>query len=50
MPSRAEVVQALYGTWRFARLDRSAARFFDLSHHGVWQSFWAAQRSPRRSR
>jgi|SRR5579864_2912713 len=42
MPSSAEVVQALYGTWRFARLDRSAMRFFDLSHHGVWRSFWAA--------
>jgi hypothetical protein len=42
MPSSTEVVQALYGTWRFARLDRSAMRFFDLSHAGVWRSFWAA--------
>jgi hypothetical protein len=42
MPSSTEVVQALYGTWRFARLDRSAMRFFDLSHSGVWRSFWAA--------
>jgi len=42
MPSSGEVVQALYGTWRFARLDRSAMRFFDLSHRGVWRSFWAA--------
>ncbi len=42
MPSRAEIVRALYGTWRFARLDRGAARFFDLSHAGVWRSFWAA--------
>jgi hypothetical protein len=42
MPSSTEVVQALYGTWRFARLDRSAMRFFDLSHPGVWRSFWAA--------
>jgi hypothetical protein len=42
MPTSTEVVQALYGTWRFARLDRGAMRFFDLSHHGVWRSFWAA--------
>ena len=42
MPSGSEVAQALYGTWRFARLDRSAMRFFDLSHRGVWRSFWAA--------
>ena len=42
MPSSSEVVQALYGTWRFARLDRSAMRFFDLSHRGVWLSFWSA--------
>jgi hypothetical protein len=42
MPSSGEVAQALYGTWRFARLDRGAMRFFDLSHQGVWRSFWAA--------
>ena len=42
MPSLVEVVQALYGTWRFARLDRGAMRYFDLSHRGVWRSFWAA--------
>src|ERR1700719_526189 len=42
MPSSTEVVQALYGTWRFARLDRSAMRFFDLSHRGVWRFFWSA--------
>ena len=42
MPRLVEVVQALYGTWRFARLDRGAMRYFDLSHRGVWHSFWAA--------
>ena len=42
MPSSGEVAQALYGTWRFARLDRSALRYFDLSHRGVWLSFWSA--------
>ena len=41
MPSLLEVVKALYGTWRFAWLDRGAMRYFDLSHRGVWRSFWA---------
>jgi hypothetical protein len=42
MPSGAEIWQALYGAWRFARLDRNAIHYFDLSHRGVWRSFWAA--------
>jgi hypothetical protein len=42
MPNTAQLMQALYGTWRFAFLDRGAMRFFDISHHGVWRSFWAA--------
>ncbi|HEV8016547.1 MAG TPA: hypothetical protein VGP48_13495 [Stellaceae bacterium] len=42
MPSRAEIWQALYGAWRFARFDRNAIHYFDLSHRGVWRSFWAA--------
>jgi hypothetical protein len=42
MPSGAEIWQALYGAWRFARLDRDALHYFDLSHRGVWRSFWAA--------
>lgn len=42
MPSIAEIWQALYGAWRFARLDRHALHYFDLSHRGVWRSFWAA--------
>jgi hypothetical protein len=42
MPSGAEIAQALYGAWRFAWLDRQAWRCFDLSHRGVWRSFWAA--------
>ena len=41
MPSTAEIWQALYGAWRFAHLDRNALRYFDLSHHGTWRSFWA---------
>jgi hypothetical protein len=42
MPRGAEILQALYGAWRLARLDRHAMHYFDLSHHGVWRSFWAA--------
>lgn len=42
MPRGAELLQALYGAWRLARLDRQAMHYFDLSHRGVWRSFWAA--------
>jgi hypothetical protein len=42
MPSRAEMARAIHTAWRLARLDRSAFHDFDLSHRGVWQSFWAA--------
>jgi len=42
MPSGAEIAQALFGAWRLALLDRGAMRYFDLSHRGVWRSFWAA--------
>jgi hypothetical protein len=42
MPSSAEIWHALYGAWRFLRLDRNAIHYFDLSHRGVWRSFWAA--------
>ncbi len=42
MPTRREVAQALYGAWRLAHLDRQALGYFDLSHDGVWRSFWAA--------
>lgn len=42
MPSRNEIAQALHGAWRFALLDRQAMHYFDLSHRGVWRSFWAA--------
>ncbi|HEY3917322.1 MAG TPA: hypothetical protein VGL83_05995 [Stellaceae bacterium] len=42
MPTGAEIWQALYGAWRFARLDRQALHYFDLTHRGVWRSFWAA--------
>lgn len=42
MPTSAEIWRELYGTWRLARLDRQAMSYFDLSHRGVWRSFWAA--------
>jgi hypothetical protein len=42
MPSATEILQALYGAWRLARLDRRAMAYFDLSHRGVMRSFWAA--------
>jgi len=42
MPRGTELWQALYGAWRFARLDRNALHYFDLSHRGTWRSFWAA--------
>jgi hypothetical protein len=42
MPGRGELAQALYGSWRLARLDRHGMQYFDLSHHGVWRSFWSA--------
>jgi hypothetical protein len=42
MPSGTELSQALYGAWRLAHLDRTAMRYFDLSHRGTWRSFWAA--------
>jgi hypothetical protein len=42
MPTASEIAQALYGTWRLALLDRRGMQCFDLSHHGLWRSFWAA--------
>jgi hypothetical protein len=42
MPRGAELLQALYGAWRFALADRNALHYFDLSHRGTWRSFWAA--------
>jgi hypothetical protein len=42
MPNKAELARALHAAWRLARLDRGGLLEFDLSHHGVWRSFWAA--------
>lgn len=42
MITARETVYALYGSWRLARMDRDAIRFFDRSPEGFWRSFWAA--------
>lgn len=42
MSLRQEVDDALIGTWRLARLDRGAMRWFNHSVPGVWRSFLAA--------
>jgi hypothetical protein len=42
MVSIRELSTALYGTWRFVMLDRSAAQFFDNTPEAFWRSFNAA--------
>ena len=42
MISTRELSIALYGTWRFAALDRSAIQFFDNTPDAFWRSFYAA--------
>lgn len=42
MPSSREVIAALYGAWRLARLDAGGMRWFDISIGGFWRSFFAA--------
>lgn len=42
MIAAAEVLRALYGAWRLARLDRDGMRLFDVSPAGALRSFWAA--------
>lgn len=42
MISIREFTVALYGTWRFAMLDRSAIQFFDNTPDAFWRSFNAA--------
>jgi hypothetical protein len=37
-----EISVAIYGTWRFATLDRAAAQFFDNTRDAFWKSFNAA--------
>ena len=42
MPSAREVMTALYGTYRLARLDAAGMDFFDATPAGFWRSFFAA--------
>ena len=37
-----EISIAIYGTWRFATLDRAAVQFFDNTPDAFWKSFNAA--------
>ncbi|MFQ5955118.1 MAG: hypothetical protein ACE5JZ_08660 [Kiloniellales bacterium] len=41
MPSALEITRALYGAWRFVRLDRGAMQWFEVSVGGFWRSFFA---------
>ncbi len=42
MPSKREVVAALYGAWRLLRFDPRGFDWFDLTIDGFWRSFFAA--------
>jgi hypothetical protein len=42
MPTRAEIVGALYGAYLLARLDPSGMDYFNRSIDGFWRSFAAA--------
>lgn len=42
MPSARDVLSALYGVYRLARLDPSGLDFFDHTPAGFWRSFFAA--------
>lgn len=42
MPSTREIIFALYGAYRLARLDKGGVAYFDISVPGFWKSFFAA--------
>ena len=42
MPSARDILTALYGTYRLARLDASGMDYFDATPDGFWRSFFAA--------
>ena len=42
MPSRGEVVAAVYGAWRLMCFDADGMRWFNVSMAGFWRSFFAA--------
>jgi hypothetical protein len=42
MPGREEVLSALYGAYRLARLEPAGMTYFNLTVDGFWRSFFAA--------
>ncbi len=42
MPSRRDVIAALFGAWRLMRFDSGGMAWFDVSIAGFWRSFFAA--------
>ncbi len=42
MPSRREIIAALFGAWRLMRFDADGMNWFDFSIEGFWRSFFAA--------
>jgi len=42
VPSARDILTALYGTYRLARLDAAGMDYFDQSPAGFWRSFFAA--------
>ena len=42
MPDREEVLGALYGAYRLARLEPAGMTYFNLTFDGFWRSFFAA--------
>ncbi len=42
MASLGEIIRALYGSWRFLRLDSGGLAYFDGSVAGAWRSFTVA--------
>jgi hypothetical protein len=42
MPTTSEILRALYGAYRLARLDGGGMAYFDASISGFWRSFFAA--------
>ena len=42
MPSRREIIAALFGVWRLTRFDADGMNWFNLTTSGFWRSFFAA--------
>jgi len=42
MPSRREIIAALFGSWRLMRFDADGMNWFNLTIQGFWRSFFAA--------